>query len=65
MHPVERTRLDRGWSRDRLAREAAVSPETVRLIETGHRRPRIVTAARIAAALELPISVVVRGSDVA
>ena len=53
---VRRLRADRGWGQEQLAAQAKVSPRTISYLESGARRPRVLTLARLAKALDVPLS---------
>lgn len=48
---LERLRVAKGWSRERLAGEAGLSLATIERIELGRRTPQLTTAVKIANAL--------------
>jgi transcriptional regulator with XRE-family HTH domain len=48
-------RMARGWSRERLAMEAGLSPDAIARIERGERNPRLETLERIGAAVGVPL----------
>lgn len=55
IHPIQKHRAARGWSRPRLARESGVTEMTVFRIEHGHNTPSIGTLMKIAAAFGVPM----------
>ena len=48
---VERLRLAKGWSREKLAVETGLAFATIERIESGRRTPQLTTAVKIARAL--------------
>jgi DNA-binding XRE family transcriptional regulator len=59
VHPIERERLRRGWTRTELARVAHVDPRTVCSLVVGRRRPSLGTVQALCTALRLPLSDVI------
>jgi transcriptional regulator with XRE-family HTH domain len=49
---VREHRESLGWSQAKLAREAGVSDETIRMLEAGHTMPKSATLEKIGQALE-------------
>lgn len=60
---VRRLRLERGLSQEALAAIARLDRTFVSMVERGVRRPTLDSAQRIAAALELPLSEVIRSAE--
>lgn len=58
---VTRLRLERGWSRQRLAEEAGIDAGSVYRVESGRGGCTFVNAWRIAEALEVSLDAMVRG----
>jgi transcriptional regulator with XRE-family HTH domain len=48
-------RLYRGYSQSELAREAGFEPSQISRLEAGNRQPRMLTAQRLADALDVPV----------
>ncbi len=57
MKRITRLRLDKGWSKSELARQAAIHPSQVGLIESGRFVPYKSQLAKLAAALGVDGSV--------
>ena len=53
---LKKARLERGWSQERLAKEAGVSRTGVTMIENGSRRPTLLYCHALASALGLRLS---------
>jgi transcriptional regulator with XRE-family HTH domain len=62
---VRRTRLERGWSREKLAAEAGVSLNTIRNIELGPRLPTAENLRAVATALGLTLDEIYPAEQVA
>lgn len=52
-----RLRVQRGWSQDRLAKEAGISQSMLSLIELAKCSPNLTMALKIAGALDVPLGV--------
>lgn len=59
---LEQLRYDRGWTRQDLAKEAKVSDETIRQIEENGSKPRVGTAKKLADALNVSASEILRAA---
>jgi transcriptional regulator with XRE-family HTH domain len=58
---IKELRVERGLSKDRLAREADMHPTAVKRIECGERDPRLTTIRRIAHGLGIEPGVLLDG----
>jgi transcriptional regulator with XRE-family HTH domain len=57
---VHLLRSERDWTQEQLAERAGLHRRTVQDVERGTTRPRLSTCIRIANALDVPLSVIVR-----
>lgn len=60
---ISQVRKFRGMSQRELAQKSGVTPAAISLIETGRNDPSIETLKRIAAALQVPDSVLLESTD--
>ena len=55
MTVLEMTRLERGWSQEKLGEESGLSNFTISRIETGKSKPSKMSLMRLGEALDVPL----------
>ena len=60
MQKIKKLRLEKGWSQERLAKEAGLAQSFIHAVETGKKSPTMRSLRKIARALEVPIEELIR-----
>ncbi|MCU1677896.1 MAG: helix-turn-helix protein [Frankiales bacterium] len=62
-HPIAVLRGTRGWTQAALSAKTGIAKSTIARIEAGEQRPQIITAVRLASALDVPLDALNRPEE--